>query len=72
MRENESSQTLKMDRTALAVSSLYDESSEKAYWLAKSPKERLAALELMRQIIYGYEYETAPRLQRVLAIAKLA
>ena len=57
-----------MDRTALSVGWLHDESDEKAYWLSKTFEERLAAMELMRQIVYGYEYATAPRLQRVFAI----
>lgn len=35
----------KMDRTTLSVSGLHDESDEKAYWLSKSPDERLAAME---------------------------
>jgi hypothetical protein len=61
----------KMDRTALSVGALHEESDEKAFWLSKTPAERLAALELMRQIIYGYEYATAPRLQRVLTVAEL-
>jgi len=61
---------LRMDRSALAVANLHDESDEKAYWQTKSPAERLAALELMRQILYGYEYATAPRLQRVLAVVE--
>jgi hypothetical protein len=37
---------------------------------AKSPQERMAALELMRQILYGYDPATT-RLQRVFEIAEL-
>lgn len=59
---------LKVDRSAFVVTSLY-ESDEKEYWLSKTPEERLQALELMRQIIYGYDPATA-RLQRVLEIAQ--
>lgn len=55
-----------MDRSAITISSLHDRSDEKSFWLSKTPTERLAAIELMRQIIYGYEYCTASRLQRVL------
>jgi hypothetical protein len=62
--------SFKVDRSALSVGWLHDESDEKAYWLSKTPEERLAAIELMRQIVYGYEYATAPRLQRVFAIAE--
>ena len=60
---------LKVDRSAFVVTSLY-ESDEKEYWLSKTPEERLQALELMRQIVYGYDPATA-RLQRVLEITEL-
>lgn len=59
---------LKVDRSAFVVTSLY-ESDEKEYWLSKTPEERLQALELMRQIIYGYDPATT-RLQRVFEIAQ--
>ena len=60
---------LRVDRTAFTVTSLH-ESDEKEYWLSKTPEERLQALELMRQIVYGYDPATA-RLQRVLEIVEL-
>ncbi|MEJ2647502.1 MAG: hypothetical protein P8016_03715 [Sedimentisphaerales bacterium] len=59
----------KLDRTAFSVGSVFDESDEKAYWLSKTPEERLEAVELMRQIIYGYDPSTT-RLQRVFEIAQ--
>jgi hypothetical protein len=59
---------LKVDRSAFVVTSLR-ESDESEYWLLKTPEERLQALELMRQIIYGYDPATS-RLQRVLEIAE--
>jgi hypothetical protein len=61
-------ESLKVDRTAFVVTSLH-ESDEKEYWLSKTPEERLQALELMRQVVYGYDPTTA-RLQRVLEIAQ--
>ena len=60
---------LKVDRTAFAVVPLAEETGDKAYWLPKTPYERLYALELMRQIIYGYNPSTT-QLQRVLTIAQ--
>jgi hypothetical protein len=60
----------KIDRTAFSAVSLLDPSDEKAYWLSRTPYERLQAVELMRQIIYGYDPSTS-RLQRVLEIAHL-
>jgi len=54
-----------MDKSAFSVVSLDDESDEKAYWQNKTPQERLAALELLRQIMYGYDPVTA-RVERVI------
>jgi hypothetical protein len=68
--EDTQQSSFKVDRSAISISGLHDQSDEKAYWLSKTPEERLAALELMRQIVYGYDYATAPRLQRVFAIAE--
>ncbi len=60
---------LKINKKAFSVSSLFDESDDKLYWLSKTPHERLIATELMRQINYGYDPTTA-RLQRVLEIVE--
>jgi hypothetical protein len=61
--------SVKIDRKAFSVASLLEPSDEKAFWLSKTPHERLAAAELMRQIVYGYDPSTV-RLQRVLEIAQ--
>jgi len=75
----------KIQRSAFAVASLpstalrtgFDQSDEKSYWLSKTPYERLEAVELMRQIIYGYDPflrfaqgQAATRLQRVLEVTQ--
>ena len=62
--------TFKIDKGALSVISLSEESNDKEYWHAKTPQERLEAVELMRQINYGYD-PTTTRLQRVLEVAQL-
>jgi hypothetical protein len=59
-----------LDRSAFSIGSLSDDSAEIAYWHARTPEERMIALEEMRQIIYGYDPATT-RLQRILEIAKL-
>ena len=59
----------KLVKSAFSVASLTDESDEKQFWLSKSPYERLRALELMRQIAYGYDPSTE-RLQKVFEIAE--
>ena len=62
--------TFKIDKDALSVILLSEESDDKEYWHAKTPQERLEAVELMRQINYGYD-PTTIRLQRVLEVAQL-
>lgn len=61
---------IRMDKTAFSVVSLTDEADEKEYWQTQTPQERLATVELLRQLNYGYDPATA-RLQRVLTIAEL-
>jgi len=58
-----------IQRDAFAVASVFEDSDEKSYWFSKSPYERLEAVELMRQIIYGYDPSTTG-LQRVLETAQ--
>ena len=53
---------VRLDRSAFPIGSLTDDREELEYWRAKSPEERMEALELMRQIIYGYDPATT-RLQ---------
>ena len=62
--------TAKMDKSAFSVTSILEKSDDKEYWLAKTPQERLEAVELMRQINYGYD-PTTTRLQRVLEVDEL-
>ena len=61
---------VRLDRSVLEIGCLDDEDPDKAYWQTKSPQERMEALELIRQIIYGYDPATT-RLQRVLEVAEL-
>ena len=60
----------RVDRSVVRAASVYDESDEKAFWLSKTPLERLEALELLRQMAFSYDPATA-RLQRVLEVAEL-
>ena len=65
-------ENLKFNLSTLSIANLNDEDKEdRAYWLLKSPKERLIALEYLRQVMYGYDPNTS-RLQRVFEIAKLS
>lgn len=60
---------MRMDKSALSVGSLTEPGDEKAFWLSKTPEERLLALEYLRQVAYGYDPDTT-RLQRVLEVAQ--
>ncbi len=71
MRKKLPLDSVRMDKTSFSVSSLDEESDEKQYWLSKKPVERMYAVELMRQILYGYNPLTE-RLQRVFETAELS
>jgi hypothetical protein len=60
-----------LDKSTLFVTRLGDTEEEKAYWLSRTPEERLAAIEVSRRMVYG-EDATSSRLQRVFKISKLA
>lgn len=62
--------TARLDRSAFEIVSLDEEGDDREYWRARSPQERMEALELMRQIIYGYDPATA-RLQRFFEVVEL-
>jgi hypothetical protein len=60
---------LEVDKTSMVISSLDEPNDELVYWSTKTPIERMVAIELMRQILYGYD-PTSTRLQRVLTITQ--
>ncbi len=48
------SENFKFNLSTLSIANLNDEDNEdRAYWLLKSPKERLIALEYLRQVMYA-------------------
>jgi len=55
----------RVDRSVVSVADTFADLDEKAFWLARTPAERLEALEMYRVITFGYDPSTA-RLQRVL------
>jgi hypothetical protein len=62
----------RLDKTVFRVFSSFEEAeaADRAYWHSRTPSERLIAVELMRQTVYGYDPATA-RLQRVFEVAQL-
>jgi hypothetical protein len=60
----------RLDKTAFTVFSSFEEADreDKAYWLSRTPQERLQYMELLRRINHGSA--ATARLQRVLEIAE--
>jgi hypothetical protein len=62
----------KLDRSIITVETLeQDPLEETRFWLTKTPVERLAALELLRMRIAGYD-NSVPRLQRLFTVTERA
>lgn len=61
----------KIDKKAFSVVSLNDNENndDVAYWLSKTPQERIQAVEYLRQLMYGYDPATE-RLQRFFETAE--
>ena len=65
-------EAIRLDKTAFSVVSLEEaDAIDKAYWATQSPESRLEALELMRQVMYGYD-PISDRLERVLEVVRRA
>jgi hypothetical protein len=60
----------KVDRTAFSVVGLHEaDKADEAYWRSCTPEERFEALELSRQITYGYD-PTTRGLSRFFEVVK--
>jgi hypothetical protein len=71
MKSNDMDKNQKyLDKSAISVVSLEKADDDLQYWLSQTPMERLAALELNRRLVYGYDRATS-RLQRFLEVAEL-
>lgn len=67
---NEPDPPFRMDHSHFSVAKLEDQGNDKEYWASKTPQERLAALEFIRQVMYGYDPATA-RIQNVFKVTTL-
>jgi hypothetical protein len=66
-----SDSSFKLDKTVFSIGSHAEHKrAERAFWLSKTPLERLEALEFMRQLNYGYNPLT-DRVQRILSVVEL-
>jgi hypothetical protein len=59
----------KMDRAVIEFVDLKDQGDDREVWRDKTPQQRLEALEVLRQMIYGQS--ATARLQRVFELARL-
>ena len=59
----------RVDRSVVTVGTDLNASDEKAFWLSRTPLERLEAMEFLREIAFGHDATTG-RLQRVLEVAE--
>jgi len=59
----------RVDRSIVTQGCALGDSDEKAFWLSRTPLDRLEAVELLREIAFGYDPATT-RLQRVLETAE--
>lgn len=60
----------RLDKKVLSVGTLKTIDDEKIFWLSKNIQERLVAIELNREMVYGQDRVTS-RLQRFLETSKL-
>ena len=62
----------KLNKKHISIASSEEfDSMDIAYWKSKSPSERIKAIELMRQINFGYDPSTE-RLQRIFTVTRQA
>jgi len=50
----------RIDRSYFSLADMAEPDDAKAYWLTKSPQERVAAMEFLRLSLYGYKPATTP------------
>ncbi len=59
---------MQVDRSVISISSIYDETDSKDYWLSRNPQERVRHIEELRRINYGNR--ATERLQGFFEIAQ--
>ena len=58
----------KVDRRVFELATFENQDeADLIFWLSRTPRERLIAVEQIRQVLYAYD-STAGRLQRVLEV----
>jgi hypothetical protein len=64
---------LVFDKSTVRVFSSFEEADQAAreYWLLRTPAERMAALEHIRQLAWGYNADSRPKFPRSPELLKL-
>ena len=57
-----------MMEKVVKIVGLKDKSNDFSYWQTKTPEERLAAIEFLRQQYIKYHFDVPPRFQRVCRV----
>lgn len=52
----------------LKITSVKEKQSDYSYWITKSPQERLAAIEFLRQQFINHKNDSKPGLQRICKV----
>ncbi len=60
-----------MDSADLSIGSFADEPDDLAYWLSRTPEDRLAGIEFLRHQFFSYG-EAGPELRRLFEVTELA
>ena len=58
----------RLDKKQFVVEDMTSAANDLEYWLGRSVEDRFLAIEQSRQLLYGYDSKTPPRLQRVFEI----
>ena len=59
---------MKVDRNTLKIADLHRQSDDR-YWQARTPVQRLRAVQLNREVAFG-RIRSSQRLQRILEVAE--
>ena len=55
-------------KKTLVIKNIHEDSGDAAYWVTKSPQQRLAALEEIRKEYIQWKFGAQSRLQRVYRV----
>lgn len=54
----------RLDRTAFTKQSFKESDNQRQYWLSKSPAERLSAAVYLQSVVFNFDPENPPRMDK--------